>query len=100
MKIFKFLLNIIRFIFILPIILYQKLISPLLPGSCIYYPTCSHYSKDSIIDHGIFKGFILSVTRILRCTGVLFSGGEDPVPEEFTFKYISRSYKSFWRFKK
>jgi len=100
MKIFTFLLNTIRFIFILPIILYQKLISPLLPGSCIYYPTCSHYSKNSIIDHGIIKGFILSVTRILRCTGILFSGGEDQVPEKFTFKYISRSYKSFWRFKK
>ena len=100
MKIFKFILNIMRFIFILPIILYQKLISPLLPGSCIYYPTCSHYSKNSIMNHGILKGFILSVTRILRCTGILFSGGEDPVPEKFTFKYISRTYRSFWRFRK
>jgi len=100
MIIFKFLLNAIRFIFILPIILYQKLISPLLPGSCIYYPTCSHYSKDAIIDHGIIKGFVLSAARILRCTGILFTGGEDKVPENFTFKYISKSYKSFWRFKK
>jgi len=52
------------------------------------------------MDHGVIKGLILSITRILRCTGTLFTGGEDPVPEEFTFKYISGSYKSFWRFKK
>lgn len=96
----KNILNIIRFIFILPIIVYQKLISPLLPGSCIYYPTCSHYSKSSIMDHGILKGLLLSISRILRCTGSLFTGGEDPVPKDFSFKYISRSYKNFWKYKK
>jgi hypothetical protein len=72
----------------------------MLPGLCIYYPTCSHYSKHSIINHGVIKGFILSITRILRCTGTLFTGGEDPVPEDFSFKYISKSYKNFWRFNK
>jgi uncharacterized protein len=100
MKIFKLMLNIIRFICIIPIIIYQKLISPMLPPSCIYYPSCSHYSKNSIINHGVLKGIILSVSRIFRCTGVLFSGGEDPVPENFTFGYVSGSYKQFWKLKK
>ncbi|MCF6336096.1 MAG: membrane protein insertion efficiency factor YidD [Spirochaetales bacterium] len=100
MNFFKIITNIIRFIFILPIIIYQKLISPMLPGSCIYYPTCSHYSKSSILKHGILKGFVLAFTRISRCTNTLFDGGEDQVPERFSLQYISKSYRNFWRFKK
>lgn len=83
--------------FTLPILLYQYLISPLLPASCIYSPTCSHYSRQAILKHGVFRGGILAVTRIFRCTGGFFTGGEDPVPEEFSFRYISDSYGKFRR---
>ena len=39
----------------MPILLYQYLISPLIPISCRFNPTCSQYSKEAIIKHGIFK---------------------------------------------
>jgi len=100
MKFTKFIVKGLRYIFIIPIILYQKLISPLLPSSCIYYPSCSHYSKQSINDHGVFKGLILSLSRILRCTGTFFTGGKDPVPDKFSFRYISESYKTFFKYNK
>jgi len=85
-----------RWVFTLPILLYRHLISPLLPGACIYSPSCSHYAHRSIMYHGVIKGFILAVTRILRCAGGLFTGGDDPVPEEFSFRAIGEKYKKFW----
>ncbi|MCK4906958.1 MAG: membrane protein insertion efficiency factor YidD [Spirochaetes bacterium] len=97
---FKKVLLLIRWIFILPIIIYKKIISPHLPNSCIYSHSCSSYSKDAVLKHGIIKGSILAITRILRCIGLFFSGGYDPVPEKFSFKYIFRSYKEFWRHKR
>ena len=57
----------LRKIFVIPILLYQYLISPLIPISCRFNPTCSQYSKDAIIKHGIFKGCILSIKRIIKC---------------------------------
>ena len=86
-----------RKIFVAPIVVYQKLISPLLPGSCIYFPTCSSYAVHAVLHHGILKGTLLAVTRILRCAGGLFTGGDDPVPDNFTARYITHSYKEFWR---
>ena len=69
----------------------------MLPGSCIYHPTCSNYAKDAVHTHGIFRGFLLGTARLLRCLGVLFEGGEDPVPEEFSFSDIPGGYRRFWR---
>jgi len=46
--------------------------------------------------HGILKGLLLAVTRIFRCAGGLFTGGEDPVPEKFSYGYITGAYRSFW----
>lgn len=46
---------------------------------CRYYPTCSQYALEAIEVHGAFKGFFLSIGRLLRCN-VLFPGGYDPVP--------------------
>lgn len=57
----------LRKIFVMPILLYQYLISPLIPISCRFNPTCSQYSKEAIIKHGIFKGLILSIKRIIKC---------------------------------
>jgi putative membrane protein insertion efficiency factor len=58
---------------------YQVAISPLLPASCRYYPTCSAYALEAFERHGVIKGFTLSVGRILRCHPFR-PGGFDPVP--------------------
>ena len=64
---------------------YQKFISPLLPPSCIYYPTCSTYMIQAIQKHGAVKGSIMGCGRICRCHPFIL-GGEDPVPEYFTVR--------------
>ncbi|MBO4729068.1 MAG: membrane protein insertion efficiency factor YidD [Spirochaetaceae bacterium] len=58
---------------------YQLGISPLLPKSCRYYPTCSHYAIEAINKYGPFKGTLLASKRILRCHP-FHKGGYDPVP--------------------
>lgn len=59
---------------------YQLTISPRFShGSCRYRPTCSQYAIEAIEIHGIFKGTLLAVRRILRCNP-FFKGGWDPVP--------------------
>ena len=57
---------------------YQKIISPLFPPSCRFYPTCSEYSYGSIKKHGIIKGGYFSIIRILKCHPY-HPGGFDPV---------------------
>jgi putative membrane protein insertion efficiency factor len=54
-------------LFIFIIKLYKKFISPLLPHSCRYYPTCSSYAVLSIEKYGAFKGSLKAIYRILRC---------------------------------
>ncbi len=66
------------------ILFYQKYISKLKKPCCRYYPTCSNYAKEAIIKFGAAKGFYLAVKRILKCNP-LFKGGNDPVPEKFSF---------------
>lgn len=58
---------------------YRKYISPLLPPSCRFTPTCSEYAMEAISKHGAFKGGLLALWRILRCNP-LCKGGYDPVP--------------------
>ena len=67
------------FPFIVLIRFYQICISPLKPASCRFTPTCSQYAKDAIEIHGVFKGLILAICRLMRCN-ILFPGGVDPVP--------------------
>ena len=71
----------IRKLFILPIILYQRLLSPMLPSSCRFTPTCSEYTKQAIIKHGIIKGTYLGIKRISKCHP-WGSHGFDPVPKK------------------
>ncbi|MDC7239902.1 MAG: membrane protein insertion efficiency factor YidD [Spirochaetales bacterium] len=61
------------------IVIYKKLISPWLPRSCRFYPTCSSYAKEALLKHGPWKGLYLSVKRILKCHP-RHPGGYDPVP--------------------
>ncbi len=88
-------MKLLRYLFIAPVFLYQKLISPLLPPSCIYSPTCSSYTITALKHHGIIKGTILGAARIIRCTDLFFKGGDDPVPEEFSITYVKESYRKF-----
>ena len=64
---------------------YKFLISPLLPQSCRYFPTCSDYSIDSLKTYGLFKGLFLSLKRILSCHP-WGNGGIDPVKKEMKVK--------------
>jgi putative membrane protein insertion efficiency factor len=57
---------------------YQLLISPLLPPSCRYSPTCSEYTRQAIDRYGFGRGAYLGLRRILRCTP-FHKGGYDPV---------------------
>jgi len=72
-------LNILAIVLIIPIKLYQVLISPLLGSSCRYSPTCSQYSIEAIKKHGPFKGSWLAVKRISNCHP-WGGSGHDPVP--------------------
>lgn len=58
---------------------YKAFISPLLPNSCRYYPSCSSYAIEAVEKYGITAGLWLSVKRLLRC-GPWHRGGYDPVP--------------------
>jgi len=60
--------------------LYQLTISRALPdGTCRFFPTCSHYGYQAIYKHGLLKGSLMAVWRVLRCNP-FNPGGFDPVP--------------------
>ncbi|SDI27373.1 membrane protein insertion efficiency factor YidD [Natribacillus halophilus] len=71
----------IRRIFIFPIRLYRRYISPYTPPSCRFYPTCSQYATEAIEKHGAGKGLILALIRLSKCHP-FHRGGFDPVPEK------------------
>lgn len=83
-------------VLILPVKIYQLIISPLLPPNCIYSPTCSNYFIQSLKTHGPIKGFIIGVLRIFRCSP-LFKGGWDPIDEKSSLKDEIKKYKNFSR---
>tara|TARA_B000000565_G_scaffold253876_1_gene231226 strand:+ start:1296 stop:1517 length:222 start_codon:yes stop_codon:yes gene_type:complete len=66
-------------LFLLIILIYQKVISPIFPSSCRYIPTCSEYGKQAIIKYGPFKGGFLTIKRISKCHP-WGGSGEDLVP--------------------
>jgi len=58
---------------------YQRLVSPLLPPSCRFYPSCSAYAVTALTRHGAAKGSWLAARRLARCHP-FHPGGIDPVP--------------------
>ena len=64
---------------ILPVRAYQWFISPLLPPSCRFEPTCSAYAAEAFAQHGLLRGSWLTLRRLSRCRP--WGGrGYDPVP--------------------
>ena len=73
----------LRFALSLPLLvllwIYRRLISPVLPPACRYYPSCSQYAEEAVRSHGPLRGPWLALRRLLRCHPWA-AGGFDPVP--------------------
>lgn len=69
--------------FIFLVRVYQRAISPILPSSCRYSPTCSQYTVEAFQMHGLFKGSWLGIKRIASCNP-WGGSGYDPVPPKKT----------------
>jgi len=63
---------------------YQAVISPLLPRSCKYHPSCSQYAVDAVREFGVTRGAVLAAWRLLRCNPLSY-GGYDPVEHQGLF---------------
>lgn len=68
-----------KYLALVPIRFYQIFISPALPSTCRFVPSCSQYAVEAITCFGLFKGGWLGLKRILRCHP-FNPGGYDPVP--------------------
>ena len=71
--------KILIFIVLLLIKLYNYFISPLLGVRCRFLPTCSEYCRISFKEHGLIKGSVYSLKRIIRCHPIKFLGGADGI---------------------
>ena len=58
---------------------YQALLPPTLRGHCRHLPTCSHYAREAVERHGVWRGLRLALARLSRCHP-LGGSGYDPVP--------------------
>ncbi|MGH7769012.1 MAG: membrane protein insertion efficiency factor YidD [Candidatus Binatia bacterium] len=66
-------------IFIFIVSGYRIFLSPLLPSSCRFFPSCSAYAEEAIERRGMWRGSVLTLRRLLRCRPGR-PGGHDPVP--------------------
>lgn len=66
-RVLAYALWLMRRAFILPVRLYQRIISPILPPACRYTPTCSEYTAQAIERYGVVVGSLKGMRRLLRC---------------------------------
>ena len=57
---------------------YQRWLSPVLPPMCRFYPSCSAYAREAIVQHGLARGLWMAAVRLVKCHP-LHPGGFDPV---------------------
>ncbi|MGH7800334.1 MAG: membrane protein insertion efficiency factor YidD [Thermodesulfobacteriota bacterium] len=68
----------LSFFFVIIIRFYKYFISPILPPSCRFYPSCSEYALEAFRQHGFLRGFFFTLRRIVKCHP-LSAGGYDPI---------------------
>jgi uncharacterized protein len=78
-------MSVFRGALLLPIRLYQRLMSPLMPARCKYHPTCSAYTAEAVRSYGVLRGTVLGAWRVLRCNP-FSNGGLDPVGDQRLFR--------------
>ncbi|MFT4542286.1 MAG: putative membrane protein insertion efficiency factor [Planctomycetota bacterium] len=69
----------LREVFVAPLRFYRRFISPWKPAMCRFQPTCSQYAIEAIRVHGVVRGGMMTIWRLLRCQP-FSKGGADPVP--------------------
>jgi putative membrane protein insertion efficiency factor len=77
--------RLVRRMAVVPIRVYQVVLSPLGGQRCRYYPSCSEYASQAITRFGILRGLVLAGWRLLRCNP-WSPGGFDPVDDQRLFK--------------
>ena len=82
--------NILVFIILSLIKFYNFFISPLLGVRCRFLPTCSEYCSDALKEHGLIKGGVYSLKRIIRCHPIKILGGADGIDFVPTKNYKSK----------
>lgn len=68
-----------KHLFVALILFYRRIISPLKPPTCRFYPTCSHYGMVALKRHGVFLGGWYTLVRLVKCHP-FHPGGVDDVP--------------------
>ena len=74
----------LRELFLVPLVLYRRLISPALPDRCKYYPSCSAYAVQAVRELGIVRGTIVAAWRLARCNP-WSDGGVDELADRRLF---------------
>ena len=74
----------LRAVYLAPVRVYQRLLSPVLGERCKYHPSCSRYAVQAVESHGVLRGTVLALWRVLRCNP-WSKGGLDPVEEQTLF---------------
>ncbi len=78
-------MTLLRSVVVLPIRVYQRVLSPAFGSRCKYYPSCSEYAAQAITRFGILRGLILAGWRLLRCNP-WSHGGVDLVEDQRLFR--------------
>ena len=75
--------------------IYKRAVSPLLPSTCRFHPSCSAYSIEALKEHGALMGIWMTLKRILRCHP-LSAGGYDPVRKKKAVSRLGREQETVY----